>query len=499
MNKKLNYKTLLLIFIIILTRTFFFKDFFHEWDSINFALGIKKFNVYADQPHPPGYPIPVLTSKLIYLFTGNELKSLQIMSLIFSILSVIIFYYFMKLLTKDENYSFLVSVIFSFSSIFWFYGTIEDIYSSEVFLTLLIGFLAYLTILDRKKLILLSIFYGLSGGIRFNDLIFFFPLIVFIFLKIKIKLKEFLTNFLFILIFILIWYIPTVYYGGGYKIHSFHSKTLFTWVLGTSFFSQNSYWLKVTFENFIIFLRETIIVIILLVILFIKNKENVLFFLIWIIPSFLFYFFIHTPKVGYYLTIIPPIYLFFFYKFFHLKIHNKKVLSIITVLIIITNSLFLFKDLRKVLNQQIIVLKGIVSKIEEVIDNDNKVTIFISDDSVNLFRHIPYYLPNNKVYFITPLSNYINEWNIDKGYIVQYKREPMEIIEGNIINIDKKTKKLIFICQQPREYEDLLMLDETKIEESLGSLKGGGFSIISYEIPENFDFLFVKGYLITKN
>lgn len=42
------------------------------------------------------------------------------------------------------------------------------------------------------------------------------------------------------------------------------------------------------------------------------------------------------------------------------------------------------------------------------------------------------------------------------------------------------------------------MLDEAKIEESLESLKGGAFTIISYTIPENFNYPFVKGYIITK-
>jgi hypothetical protein len=320
MSKKVDYKIIILILLIILTRVFLFKNFFHEWDSINFALAIKKFNIYADQPHPPGYSILVLMSKLIYIFIKDELRSLQILSVIFSILGVIIFYYFLKYLTKNEKYSFFGTIIFSFSSIFYFYGTVEDIYVSEVFLTLLIGFLSFLTLFDKKKSYLLSIFYGLGGGIRFNSLIFFFPLILYIFIKIKLKFKEILINLLLILIFILIWYIPTIYSGGGIKIHSFHSKTLFTWVLGTSIFFDNYYWIKNTFLTFILFLKETLISIIILIYMFIKRKDNLNFLLIWIVPSLLFYFLIHAPKVGYYLTVIPPLYLFLFYKLFHFKI-----------------------------------------------------------------------------------------------------------------------------------------------------------------------------------
>lgn len=498
MNKKLDYKILLLILITILTRIFLFKDLFHEWDSINFALAIKKFNIYADQPHPPGYPILVLISKLIYIFIKDELRSLQILSVIFSILGVIIFYYFLKYLTKNEKYSFFGTIIFSFSSIFYFYGTIEDIYVSEVFLTLLIGFLSYLTLSDKKKSYLLSIFYGLGGGIRFNSLIFFFPLILYIFIKIKLKFKEILINSLLILIFILIWYIPTIYSGGGIKNHSFHSKTLFTWVLGTSIFFDNYYWIKNTFLTFILFLKETLISIIILIYMFIKRKDNLIFLLIWIVPSLLFYFLIHAPKVGYYLTVIPPLYLFLFYKLFYFDIKYKKFIVVFLISILIINFSIRFFELRKNLDIQISYLKILIGNIEKSVQNDKKTIIFISDEKIKSFRFIPYYFPNNKIYFISPLSNYICEWNIENGYIVQYKREPMEIYEGNVIKIDEYVNKIIFICDHPRDFEEILMLEGIKIEESQGSLKGGGVTIISYEIPKDFDYIFVKGYIITK-
>ncbi|MCX8095601.1 MAG: DUF2723 domain-containing protein [Caldisericia bacterium] len=498
MNKKININVFLLTLITILTRIFLFKDFFHEWDTINFALAIKNFNVYAEQPHPPGYPIPVLISKFVYLFIKDDLKSLQILSLFFSILGVLIFYYFMKILTQDEFYSFLTTIIFSFTSIFYFYGTVEDIYSSEAFLTLILGLFSFLSLKDKKYLPILSIFYGLSTGIRFNDLIFFFPLIIFVFIKSKIKLKELIFNCSLIIFFVLICYLPTVYSGGGFDIHSIHSKTLFTWVIGTSLIFNNQYWLTKTFETFILFLRESLIPIFFLIFLFFKKRDFLLFFLTWITPSFLFYLFIHAPKVGYYLTIIPPIYIFLFYKFYNLKIKYKKFIFITLVIILILNTMNIFIDLRKDLNNQIEIISVFINKIQKFIKNDNDI-IIISDETVSLFRHIPYYIPYTKTYFLTAHSNYISEWNIEYGYIIQQKREPMEICKGNIIKIGENVKKLIFITQSPRELEDILILDNVKIEESIGSIRGGGFTIVSYEITDDFDYLLFKGFKIIKN
>ena len=34
-------------------------------DSINFALGVRDFDVAEHQPHPPGYPVFILAAKIV--------------------------------------------------------------------------------------------------------------------------------------------------------------------------------------------------------------------------------------------------------------------------------------------------------------------------------------------------------------------------------------------------------------------------------------------------
>jgi hypothetical protein len=46
---------------------------------------------------------------------------------------------------------------------------------------------------------------------------------------------------------------------------------------------------------------------------------------------------------------------------------------------------------------------------------------------------------------------------------------------------------------------DLLELKETQIKKSMGTLKGSSLTIISYKIDENFNYLFVRGYIIKLN
>jgi hypothetical protein len=37
-----------------------------DLDSINFALGLRQFDVAHHQPHPPGYPVFMLTAKAVH-------------------------------------------------------------------------------------------------------------------------------------------------------------------------------------------------------------------------------------------------------------------------------------------------------------------------------------------------------------------------------------------------------------------------------------------------
>ena len=46
-----------------------------EWDSVQFAMGIREFNLWKHQPHPPGYPLYIFFAWLpVRLFGWNGQK-----------------------------------------------------------------------------------------------------------------------------------------------------------------------------------------------------------------------------------------------------------------------------------------------------------------------------------------------------------------------------------------------------------------------------------------
>jgi hypothetical protein len=58
-------------------------------DSINFALGVRDFDVANHQPHPPGYPLVILAAKGVNAFVGNEAHALSLLNIVAGALTVI--------------------------------------------------------------------------------------------------------------------------------------------------------------------------------------------------------------------------------------------------------------------------------------------------------------------------------------------------------------------------------------------------------------------------
>ena len=67
----------------------YFPKSLEDLDSINFALGVRHYDVAEHQPHPPGYPIYILIAKGLRALSGSELTALSLLSVIGGVLGVL--------------------------------------------------------------------------------------------------------------------------------------------------------------------------------------------------------------------------------------------------------------------------------------------------------------------------------------------------------------------------------------------------------------------------
>src|SRR2546422_10220375 len=52
-----------------------------DLDSINFALGVRHFDVAEHQPHPPGYPLFIVAAKAAHALIPSEAHALAAVSI----------------------------------------------------------------------------------------------------------------------------------------------------------------------------------------------------------------------------------------------------------------------------------------------------------------------------------------------------------------------------------------------------------------------------------
>jgi len=67
----------------------YFPKSLEDLDSVNFALGVRDYDVGQHQPHPPGYPLYILIAKGLRLFTGSELSALSLLSMVAGAIGVV--------------------------------------------------------------------------------------------------------------------------------------------------------------------------------------------------------------------------------------------------------------------------------------------------------------------------------------------------------------------------------------------------------------------------
>ena len=60
-----------------------------DLDSINFALGVRQFDVAHHQPHPPGYPVYIAMAKVVHLAVADEARALSLLSVVAGALGVL--------------------------------------------------------------------------------------------------------------------------------------------------------------------------------------------------------------------------------------------------------------------------------------------------------------------------------------------------------------------------------------------------------------------------
>lgn len=311
--------------LIVITRLPFREHMLHDWDSVNFSLALRKFDVIHHQPQPPGYILFVALAKLAnYLFRDPN-SSFVALAIAFSVLSVVIFFRVALRLYHNLQVAVVACVLLAASPLMWFEGEIASIYTAGCFAALLVAFTSW-NLLERpgrREALISGLSFAIATGLRPDQLLLMLPVWLFPFVRKRSCGAYFLYAVAIFVPGYLSWYLPTAWSVGG--IHTYSglvSDEFLRSVRGTSiFWGAGLKSVAISSAKVALALGTAVGFFPLAVVAGrltrrpapgpepgqAGHRDQQLFLAAWIVPSLLFYALVHMGQQGYVLLCLPAV------------------------------------------------------------------------------------------------------------------------------------------------------------------------------------------------
>jgi len=323
-----SYIILGLFILTILTRIIFRNGSVFHWDSLKDIIVIEDTLRLGSLQYSYAYGAPGMVAFVFLFYWINNLltgtttaeTSYFFATFLTTGLSVVLLYLITKTITKDKLISFASALILSFNVIFLTVTTYPKTHAIALFFTLMSMYL--IQIYNKKKspwlLIASGACFGFSVSIRLLNLLIIFPML-FIYLNPKkkgkyysIKKKKFnILNLVYftvssLTVWFLLFYNKIVELGG------------ISQYLNSLIVEQNASvgWLGLFSKSLVIslkYLYQSITIVGLLILIiglwqcFKKQGKLLLFLMIWIVPSLLYFGNIPMPQARFFIIILPAI------------------------------------------------------------------------------------------------------------------------------------------------------------------------------------------------
>ena len=391
---------------VALSRFAFRSHALYDLDSVNFALGMMRFDPRTHQPHPPGYFLYITLGRMLNGVVHDANLALVLLSITASCGTVVLIYQ-LALDWYGLPEARFASVIFLFSPLGWFHGTVALTYSVEAFFSALIGYLCWQIAEGRFRLILpAAIVLGLSAGVRPSSFVLLAPILVYSVRRASCKLQ--VVGVVALAGTVLAWMAPMLRASGGITVYRDALLSLWRLVPGRDTIFNSSPGTSIA---------RAVTVALILLLLFgsaclalpgaIRNSDRNSgkkwrFTLVWISPALCFYVFIFLRFVnsGYLLLLIAPGCLWLGRGladwFLEVKLSRHTKMAMIAAGALINASIYLdapfYCSYRSV--------RGFEAELAEVLSTTRRIaspanTLIIGFDSHFLgYRHAGYYLPN---------------------------------------------------------------------------------------------------------
>jgi 4-amino-4-deoxy-L-arabinose transferase-like glycosyltransferase len=325
-NSREKWDVGILAIAVAFTRLAFRSHDLYDIDSVNFALGIGRFDPRTYQPHPPGYFLYVLLGRAINLLFHDPNLALVLLSVASSI-GVVTLTYLTALDWFDRRSAQLAGLLYLFSPLAWFHGTVALTYSIESFFSALLGYLCWkicqagsahthLNANERNLSVVLvsgaGFLLGIAAGIRPSSLLFLGP--IFLYSLRRTSLRNAASGVAVLTATLLGWGLPMLRASGGVDAYYGALASLWRLVPSRDTVFNSSPATSIARACFIVLIYALSFGAASVAPLTVKagnsfvDKEKKAFTAVWVLPGLCFFTFIFLKFVnsGYLLLLIAP-------------------------------------------------------------------------------------------------------------------------------------------------------------------------------------------------
>lgn len=189
-----------------------------NWDAVQFALALDRFDLHLHQPHPPGYLLYVLAGRAANLLVGDPAVALSLLSVLFSAIAVPLFYALCKQVFEEVPVAICAALLLLGSPLALYYGATGLTYVPEMALAIAVAWIAWhLRSAGGTGAVrgagLLGLALGIAGGLRQTSLVLLLPLCLWALWSVPRRARA--TFFLVLSGICALWLVPLLALSGG--------------------------------------------------------------------------------------------------------------------------------------------------------------------------------------------------------------------------------------------------------------------------------------------
>jgi hypothetical protein len=214
-----DWMTALGFFLVTLALCVPFRsEYAYHWDSAEFALAIRQYNVTLSQPHPPGYFLYVMTGRLMNLLIGDPHASLIWLSILCGSALVSVMY-LLGTAMFGRRTGIVAALLGMTSPQLWFYSCVALTYIVDGFLVCVVVLYCWRamqrggTWLDT---VLIGVLLAVAGGVRQQTVPALVPLMVWSFWRFeRPRFAKLVVAAGVSIAVTMMWFVPMVSISGG--------------------------------------------------------------------------------------------------------------------------------------------------------------------------------------------------------------------------------------------------------------------------------------------